>query len=216
MSGCRAAVHRYFVLNKCLHALKAQVQIVFIDTCSLLCSDGAPAPAGDVHVDHNCAKMDANIKASSYQDQLAWIERQFTEAEAEANKCGHADTLLWRIVVAHAPLLSAGKSHGSNLRLERALYPLFHRHGVHAYFNGHDHALQHLYGATHKHVEVEDERAVESGRLMQAAGIKTHFFVSGSGGGAYLQDVKANPYLVHAHKASIEGAGAKPPCALPR
>ena len=144
--------------------------------------------------------MDSNIRDVSYQGQLDWIEKQFAEAEEEAKKCRHGDALLWRIVVGHAPLLSAGKSHGSNLRLQEELYPLFHRHGVHAYFNGHDHALQHLYGANHKRGGPALNKIANASAKL-AAKLKTHFFVSGAGGGAYLQDIKRNAFLVHAEKA---------------
>lgn len=66
------------------------------------------------------------------QAQLAWLER-------ELQACRSA----WKFVVGHHPIVSSG-GHGGSRQLAARLGPLLERHGVRAYFNGHDHDLEHL------------------------------------------------------------------------
>jgi tartrate-resistant acid phosphatase type 5 len=54
-----------------------------------------------------------------------------------------ASTARWKIVIGHHPIYSGGK-HGDTPELIENILPLLHQHGVQAYFNGHDHDLQHL------------------------------------------------------------------------
>ena len=137
------------------------------------------------------------MRASDRAAQLAWIERELARSSGGADAaplptpCGGggrgggeesgAAVRHWRVVFGHAPLLSAGTSHGTNAEMVAALMPLFRDGKVHAYFNGHDHSLQHL---------------------MDVNASGTNFFVSGAGGGAYLQDANAtHAHLRHATKA---------------
>jgi tartrate-resistant acid phosphatase type 5 len=64
--------------------------------------------------------------------QLAW----FKDALA-------ASTAQWKIVVGHHPIYSGG-GHGDTPELIENILPLLQEHKVQAYFNGHDHDLQHL------------------------------------------------------------------------
>jgi len=70
--------------------------------------------------------------ASEAHAQLRWLEE---------NLAACAST--WKIAVGHHPVLSSG-SHGASPALRTHLKPLFERYGVRAYFNGHDHNLEHL------------------------------------------------------------------------
>lgn len=65
--------------------------------------------------------------------QLAWLEAGLAKSTA---RC--------KIVVGHHPVISGGRDHGSTPELLRDVRPLLERHGVTAYFFGHDHDLQHL------------------------------------------------------------------------
>jgi tartrate-resistant acid phosphatase type 5 len=49
----------------------------------------------------------------------------------------------WKIVIGHHPIYSGGL-HGDTPELVETILPLLHQHKVQAYFNGHDHDLQHL------------------------------------------------------------------------
>jgi len=66
-------------------------------------------------------------------DHLDWLE-----AELRASRAA------WKIVVGHHPLYSGGM-HGGSPLLRATVEPLFARHGVAAYINGHDHDLQHIF-----------------------------------------------------------------------
>ena len=54
-----------------------------------------------------------------------------------------ASTAPWKIVVGHHPIYSGGE-HGDTPELIENILPLLLEHKVQAYFNGHDHDLQHL------------------------------------------------------------------------
>lgn len=64
--------------------------------------------------------------------QLDWLEQALSTDRSE-----------WKIVVGHHPILSSG-NHGEAPALAERVKPLLQRYGVQAYFNGHDHDLEHL------------------------------------------------------------------------
>jgi tartrate-resistant acid phosphatase type 5 len=64
--------------------------------------------------------------------QLRWLE-------TELGAC----TSSWKLAVGHHPIASSG-AHGGSPAMARLVLPLFERHGVRAYFNGHDHDLEHI------------------------------------------------------------------------
>ena len=70
--------------------------------------------------------------APQVEAQLQWLENQLA-----------ASTAYWKIVVGHHPVFSGG-SHGNTPILVERLPPLFKRHNVQLYLNGHDHDLQHI------------------------------------------------------------------------
>lgn len=68
--------------------------------------------------------------------QLAWFKEALAASKAK-----------WKIVVGHHPIYSGGE-HGGSPELIKAILPLLEKHKVQAYFNGHDHDLQHLMAGT--------------------------------------------------------------------
>ena len=74
----------------------------------------------------------ANVITQDVPGQFAWFKAALSESRAQ-----------WKIVFAHHPIYSGGE-HGDQSELIENVLPLLHEHNVHAYFNGHDHDLQHL------------------------------------------------------------------------
>jgi tartrate-resistant acid phosphatase type 5 len=62
-----------------------------------------------------------------------------------------ASTALWKIVIGHHPMYTGGKRKGKTEDMLRSFAPLFERHGVHAYFAGHEHDLQHHWNGKGPH-----------------------------------------------------------------
>lgn len=65
-------------------------------------------------------------------EQIEWLERELAASRAD-----------WKIVVGHHPVYSGGR-HGNTDGLIEQFVPLFKRHGVQAYLNGHNHNLEHI------------------------------------------------------------------------
>lgn len=93
------------------------IELFFLDTLPLLSS-------GDGFL--------ARLIEPGAATQLSWLGAALAESKAT-----------WKIVVGHHPVFSAGP-HGNTPVLIAALKPLFDRHHVAAYINGHDHNLQHI------------------------------------------------------------------------
>jgi acid phosphatase len=95
-------------------------EMLYIDT-----SPFVPSYAKD-------ARMGKEVASQDTAKQIEWIDRTLSESKAP-----------WKIVIGHHPIYSGGE-HGDTPALIERVLPLFQKHGVQAYFNGHDHDLQHL------------------------------------------------------------------------
>jgi predicted MPP superfamily phosphohydrolase len=95
------------------------------------------------------------------EEQLAWLEKELAASQA-----------VWKIPFFHHPIYSSGRKHGSDMKLRRALEPLFTRYGVRVALSGHDHIYE---------------------RIKPQEGI--FYFVSGSGGQLRKGDIKRNDPL---------------------
>ncbi|MEO6001593.1 MAG: tartrate-resistant acid phosphatase type 5 family protein [Opitutus sp.] len=65
--------------------------------------------------------------------QVAWLADKLAKSTAQ-----------WKFVAGHHPIYSCGGKHGDTPELIRDINPLLERYGVQAYFNGHEHDMQHL------------------------------------------------------------------------
>ena len=74
----------------------------------------------------------ANVITQDVPGQLAWFKAALTASKAQ-----------WKVVFAHHPVYSGGE-HGDQPEIIETILPLLREYNVHAYFNGHDHDLQHL------------------------------------------------------------------------
>jgi hypothetical protein len=70
--------------------------------------------------------LDTNTNAA-WKDQLSWLEAELGRSTAP-----------WKIVYGHHPIYSAGH-YGDDPTLIKALTPLFKKHQVQLYINGHEH-----------------------------------------------------------------------------
>ena len=78
------------------------------------------------------ARMGPQIRAQDVPAQIAWFKNALA-----------ASTAPWKIVIGHHPIYSGG-FHSDTAEMKELILPLLHEHKVQAYFNGHDHDLQHL------------------------------------------------------------------------
>jgi tartrate-resistant acid phosphatase type 5 len=113
---------RYYVRSEKIDAATA-VDFFYLDTTPMIKSYYSTA---------NSEKTGAQVITQDVPKQLAW----FKDALA-------ASTAQWKIVVGHHPIYSGG-GHGDTAELIETILPLLQEHKVQAYFNGHDHDLQHL------------------------------------------------------------------------
>jgi acid phosphatase len=74
----------------------------------------------------------ANVLTQDVPTQLAWLKQALAASQAQ-----------WKIVIGHHPIYS-GSGSGETPELVEGVLPLLHDYKVQAYFNGHDHNLQHL------------------------------------------------------------------------
>jgi acid phosphatase len=77
-------------------------------------------------------KIRENVITQDVPKQLAWFKSALANSKAQ-----------WKVVFAHHPVYSGGE-HGDQPEIIEAVLPLLYEFNVHAYFNGHDHDLQHL------------------------------------------------------------------------
>ncbi len=108
--------------------------------------------------------IDTNGNAR-WQHQMPWLKKALAASDAP-----------WKVVVGHHPIYSAGL-YGDNPEAIARLTPLFERHGVQLYINGHEH-------------NYERTRAIRG----------TTYLTVG-GGGAWLRPIVANPRSARAVSA---------------
>jgi acid phosphatase len=110
---------RYF---KCTEPIDADhaVDFFYLDTTPMATF------TDDIHVSKE------ELKKQTLSEQITWLETSLA-----------ASTAPWKIVVAHHPVYSGG-IHGDTPYVIKHVLPLLEKYGVQAYFNGHDHDLQHL------------------------------------------------------------------------
>lgn len=74
-----------------------------------------------------------DITGIDLRTQIGWLSAALNSSDAR-----------WKFVVGHHPVFSGGERHGDTDILVSRLKPLLEQNGVQAYFNGHDHNLQHI------------------------------------------------------------------------
>jgi len=104
--------------------------------------------------------LDTNTNAD-WKGQLAWLEQELSRSTAP-----------WKIVYGHHPIYSSGQ-YGTSPEMVSMLTPLFKKHGVQLYINGHEH-------------NYERTRPIDG----------TTYLITGIGG-AHLRPVGRSPWTEH-------------------
>jgi hypothetical protein len=120
-------------------------------------------------LDSNYNNSLAYLTPKEITKQNAWLKSELEKPRKTA----------WTLAFGHHPLFSNGP-HGDTPALIKDWGPLFQKHGVAAYFCGHDHDLQHL----------------------EFDGVSTSFVVSGGGGAGLTKLAKPDRKL---YSASVHG-----------
>uniref|UniRef100_K3X283 Calcineurin-like phosphoesterase domain-containing protein n=1 Tax=Globisporangium ultimum (strain ATCC 200006 / CBS 805.95 / DAOM BR144) TaxID=431595 RepID=K3X283_GLOUD len=159
---------RYYSIDRPV-APKTILRIVVVDACDLVC--------GHEPRNFRCHEpMNVQTSEVTRLEQYRWIDDVLSAGKPEG--VDH----MWTIVVGHWGIYSyAGNAHTKELI--DSLDPLLNKHNVHAYFNGHDHCMQHIK------------------RLDPSSGRARNYFVSGAGGypvHTLMPKARANADLVHA------------------
>lgn len=77
-------------------------------------------------------KIRENVITQDVPKQLEWFKSAVAASKAQ-----------WKVVFGHHPIYSGGE-HGDQPELIEHVLPILQENNIHAYFNGHDHDLQHL------------------------------------------------------------------------
>lgn len=79
------------------------------------------------------SRIAENVASQDVAAQLAWLDAELAKSAAP-----------WKLVFGHHTIYSGGSEHGNTVELVEQVKPILERRGVQAYFNGHEHDLQHL------------------------------------------------------------------------
>lgn len=109
---------RYYRRTETIDA-KNTVEFFYLDTTPMKSGDDLAIPLFHLHTQDT-------------GKQLAWLEAALASSTAP-----------WKIVIGHHPIYSGGV-HGDTPYLIKHVLPLLEKYQVQAWFNGHDHDLQHL------------------------------------------------------------------------
>ena len=113
---------RYYVKSEKIDAATT-VDFFYIDTTPMIKSYYSPFGAENTR---------DQVITQDVPAQMAWFKAALAASKAQ-----------WKIVIGHHPIYSGG-GHGDTPELIENILPLLQEHKVQAYFNGHDHDLQHL------------------------------------------------------------------------
>ncbi|KAF0689566.1 Aste57867_18985 [Aphanomyces stellatus] len=146
------------------------IRFLVLDACDLVCGQEPEFK------DYRCtAEMDKQTSIVSRRRQYEWIEKVLSMSAPKSLNDPTQLSRMWTVVVAHWGVYSYA-GNGDTPELISNLLPLLDKYDVHAYFNGHDHALEH----------------VRKGNVQ--------YFTSGAGGYALHKlkpHARAHPELVH-------------------
>ena len=111
---------------------------VFLHSCDLVCVNTS---------NKECYRyMRKNVDFDGIQAQIEWLDQTLANMAEDTS-------IIWKVVVTHNPIFSAGKSHGDNHDLQRVILPIFKKYNVDLVLTGHDHNAQYLRMDMNDHIE---------------------------------------------------------------
>jgi hypothetical protein len=106
-----------------------KVAFVFLNGCDLACKNKYSS---------ECFRgMKNSINWSGIQTQIDWLKEVLQYLNEDPD-------IVWKVVVNHWAIFSAGSKHGDNEVMKEVLLPLFTEYKVDLVLSGHDHNLQYL------------------------------------------------------------------------
>jgi hypothetical protein len=172
-----------------------RVELVVLDMCTFVC---------------------ASIETPNFRCEGLHYERyrwraqmvQWFEATMESIACTRPG--VWCVVVGHWPAYSWG-GNGPTEAVIAELVPRLEEYGVHAYFSGHDHNLQHISKGhvhyfvcggggyeLHPELKPQADKSLNSGALLHYKGVMHGFMsVTVSTGSLDVSFISANGTLMH-------------------
>ena len=109
--------------------IEKKAGFVFLHSCDLVCVNTS---------NKECYRyMRQNVDFDGIQAQIDWLDQTLAGMAAD-------DNIIWKVVVIHNPIFSAGKTHGDNKDLQRVILPMFKKYKVDIVLTGHDHSAQYL------------------------------------------------------------------------
>ncbi|OQR89913.1 tartrate-resistant acid phosphatase type 5 [Thraustotheca clavata] len=114
------------------------VRFLVLDACDLVC--GQPPHERDFRC---TPTMNEQTSPLSRKQQYDWIERTLALPAPKSLANPSQLSRMWTVVVGHWAVYSYA-GNGDTPELITHLRPLLEKYNVHAYFNGHDHALEHI------------------------------------------------------------------------
>jgi len=102
---------------------------IYLHSCDLVCIRPTSPEC------YNGTKK--NVKFDQIQTQINWLSDSLASFSED-------DQIIWKVVVIHNALFSAGEKHGDNLDLIKAILPILSKYKVDVVLSGHDHSVQYL------------------------------------------------------------------------
>lgn len=138
---------------------------MFLNGCDLVCKNKFSSECFE--------KMWKNVQFDKISDQIDWLNSTLSNMAQD-------ETIIWKVVVVHWAIFSAGENHGDNEALKEAILPLLIEYKVDVVLSGHDHSVQYLRMDLDVHDRLQDaagekkwSMSDESDSILEAVTVET-------------------------------------------
>jgi len=108
---------------------KFKTAFVYLHSCDLVCIKPTSPEC------YNGTKK--NVRFDQIQTQIDWLSDSLASFSED-------DSIIWKVVVIHNAIFSAGERHGDNQELIKTVLPILSKYKVDVVLSGHDHSVQYL------------------------------------------------------------------------